>query len=78
MNAIKDNSLSEHHFKESCPEEVVFQNENVSSTNDSLLDVDLEIKDKKISAKSYENRNSFPFEIVCIPINPLKFQRYSA
>ena len=54
---INGNSLFEKHFKEAYPEEQEL----------GLTNIDLEIKDKKISRKLYHKRGSFLFEIVHMP-----------
>ena len=54
---INGNSLFQKHFKEAYPEEQEL----------GLTNIDLEIKDKKISRKLYHKRGSFLFEIVHMP-----------
>ena len=45
-------------------DELELKKENVSSTKASFLDIDLKMKEKKISTKLFDTRDSFSLEIV--------------
>ena len=62
--AISDNGLFVKHFKEIHREELELKKENISSTKASFFDIDIMMKDHKISARLYDKGDLFPFEIV--------------
>ena len=60
LRDISDNGLFEKHFKEIYPEGLELKKGNLFSTKASFLDIDLKIKENKISTKLSDKRYSFP------------------
>jgi hypothetical protein len=67
LNLINNDGELEGNIQNIYPTELILNKENKDDKHSTFLDLELEIKDKKIVTKTYDKRDAFSFDIINYP-----------
>ena len=67
LNIINNDGQLEQNIHNIYPAELILNKENTEDWRATFLDLDIEIKDRRITTKTYDKRDAFSFEIINYP-----------